>query len=169
MKQGVVFTADILRSALDVAPWEPSEEEGFEERRVWLGTVYGITPSGKYYAPIACGNVAGDCPVCAGEGAREPRTGRRVRKRALARDRRIRKAAIKRFGWAYLWPQAVKERTAKLQQRASTTCRACDGLGSISAARDARWNEALETMAESIGAFIDHGEGGEDYFVVETR
>ena len=32
----------------------------------FIGSVFGIMPSGKYYTPWACSNVAGDCPICRG-------------------------------------------------------------------------------------------------------
>lgn len=39
--------------------------------QVYLGTVFALTPSGKYYMPFACSNVA-SCPECGGDGhARE--------------------------------------------------------------------------------------------------
>jgi hypothetical protein len=39
------------------APWEADYAPGVEERRVFLGTVFALYPSGKYYMPWACSNV----------------------------------------------------------------------------------------------------------------
>ena len=35
----------------------------------YLGSCLSLAPSGKYYMPFACSNVAGDCPFCRGRGA----------------------------------------------------------------------------------------------------
>jgi hypothetical protein len=58
--------------------------EGTKTRTVYLGTVFGIMPSGKYYEPYANSNVDAcprckgtrkfngqDCPYCEGMGSRE--------------------------------------------------------------------------------------------------
>jgi hypothetical protein len=49
----------------------------------------------------------------------------------------------------------------------STTCNACDGLGSISAARDERYQEALDMLADSIGAYVAHCD--DSIFICESR
>lgn len=161
---GASYTAAELRKALDSEPWEaddgPDADDGYEIRRVWLGTIFGITPSGKFYMPFACSNVAGDCLACWGTGTRAPRTGKRVRARAKARQ----SAFARRTGRRNYQAPAAREAYVKRVQamRASAfhtadlSCAACDGLGSISAARDARWHEALEELATEIGAYVDH-------------
>jgi hypothetical protein len=52
------------------------EEGGVE--RAWVGTILGLTPSGKVYTPFACSNVTpcprcdgGGCDYCGGLGSRE--------------------------------------------------------------------------------------------------
>lgn len=49
---------DSIRAELDSMDWE-DREDGFgeQERRVYIGSVFGIMPSGKYYMPWACSNV----------------------------------------------------------------------------------------------------------------
>jgi hypothetical protein len=49
--------------------WEPDtwEPEIREYRGVYLGTVFAIMPSGKYYMPWACSNVE-PCSRCKGQG-----------------------------------------------------------------------------------------------------
>jgi hypothetical protein len=41
------------------------------------------------------------------------------------------------------------------------------GTGSISAARDEQWNEALEAAAEKIDAYVDYRDG--DIFISQSR
>lgn len=46
-----------IREEIDKQPWEQSDEPDREERRLFLGTVFALTPSGKFYTPRACSNV----------------------------------------------------------------------------------------------------------------
>jgi len=43
------------------------DEEGDKIMSLYLGTVFNLFPSGKYYTPWACSNVE-LCPRCKGEG-----------------------------------------------------------------------------------------------------
>ena len=43
------------------------ERDGEIYRQIFLGTVFNLTPSGKYYTFWACGNLE-LCPLCEGEG-----------------------------------------------------------------------------------------------------
>jgi len=45
-----------IREELNQEEWEDVEPDR-QERRVFLGTVFGLTPSGKYYMPWAHSNV----------------------------------------------------------------------------------------------------------------
>lgn len=57
MDTGLDF--DAIRADLDAAEWLPDPDARDQEiRSVFLGTVFTLTPSGKYYAPFACGNVS---------------------------------------------------------------------------------------------------------------
>lgn len=47
---------DKILTELDHEDWD-EVEKGVFERQVFLGTVGDLTPSGKYYAPFATGNV----------------------------------------------------------------------------------------------------------------
>ena len=69
---------DAIRARMDAEEYAASDD-GFNmyERRVYLGTVFGLTPSGKYYTPWANSNVAG-CPGCGGRGSVATRFKRRV-------------------------------------------------------------------------------------------
>lgn len=58
--QEAIFDLKALRAELDEQDWEPDfqdDPEHNEVRRVFLGTVFVLTPSGKYYTPWACSNV----------------------------------------------------------------------------------------------------------------
>jgi hypothetical protein len=46
-----------VKEEIEQAPWEEFEP-GMFERRVYLGTVHALTPSGKFYTSFACGNVS---------------------------------------------------------------------------------------------------------------
>lgn len=55
-----IFDTDSLRAELDEQDWEPDyqdDPERNEVRRVFLGTVFTLCPSGKFYTPWACSNV----------------------------------------------------------------------------------------------------------------
>ena len=55
---------DAVAEQLREQEWERVEPD-VEERRVFLGTVFALTPSGKYYTPWACSNVQA-CEECSG-------------------------------------------------------------------------------------------------------
>lgn len=58
----------IIKSALDdLKTAETYESDGELYKSVFLGTVFHIMPSGKYYTPFACSNVD-VCGRCKGEG-----------------------------------------------------------------------------------------------------
>jgi hypothetical protein len=169
---GTTFDASELEADLACEDWEAdSEDDDREVRRVYLGTIFSLTPSGKIYMPFACSNVAGDCPVCKGEGSTKPRTGKRVRARARAQQSAFSRRTVKRNASSKVAREIYVQRVAKARHaafvRASTTCHACDGLGSISAARDERWNEALEELASSIDAYVDYYD--DSIFLAQSR
>ncbi len=166
------FDWALIQKELERSDWETDPEDpSYEKRTVWLGTIFGITPSGKFYVPFACGNVAGDCPVCNGEGSIRPRTGKRVRARAKRREHAFSKGVVKRGFMGTPAANAYNARVSKYRMKAfrvtNLTCTACNGHGSISAAKDERWNEALEKSAESIGAYVDHYD--DSVFIAQSR
>ena len=76
------FNLEAIRALMDCESWEDSEEG--QIRRVWLGSIVGLTPSGKMYASFACSNLdacatchgtghseGADCKACGGLGSRE--------------------------------------------------------------------------------------------------
>lgn len=172
---GATFDKSKILAALASAEWEDEDSSDYEGevKRVYLGTIFGLTPSGKFYASFACSNVAGDCPACNGVGSIVPRTGKRTRKRAKRRSKDLCKGVMTRGGW-YMGtglgaPYAVRVKAYRdhATRVADTSCNACDGMGSISAARDARWSEALEALATSMDAFVDYQD--DSIFIAQCR
>ena len=76
-----------VKSEMESTPWEDDEDPYHHVRRVWLGTIYAMMPSGKAYQPFACSNLNprsnckgtgkansnpdNPCPKCGGLGSRE--------------------------------------------------------------------------------------------------
>lgn len=52
-----IFDLQKIRTLLDAEPWEEDKYNNSETRRIFIGTVFSLMPSGKYYVPWACGNV----------------------------------------------------------------------------------------------------------------
>jgi len=63
---------DHVISSLNGETWEPDflEPDQYEVRYYFLGTVFTIMPSGKFYTPWANSNVT-PCPYCHGSGCRQ--------------------------------------------------------------------------------------------------
>jgi hypothetical protein len=65
METGVNW--DVVKEEMAQVPWEPTFDDDGEDRRVYLGTVMALYPSGKFYTPFAHGNVE-ICEACAKAG-----------------------------------------------------------------------------------------------------
>lgn len=61
MQTGVNWAS--IRQNLDTEEWTKTEPDR-EERSLYLGSVFNLYPSGKYYMPFACSNVE-VCEACA--------------------------------------------------------------------------------------------------------
>lgn len=55
MSDGFPYDVKDLRRRLDKEVWRKADPWN-EERRVFLGTVFSVYPSGKYYQPFALGS-----------------------------------------------------------------------------------------------------------------
>lgn len=63
-----IFDLQAVRKGLDAEDWEEDPfNPGTETRSTFLGTVFALLPSGKYYMPWAHSNVA-PCEDCGGKG-----------------------------------------------------------------------------------------------------
>jgi hypothetical protein len=149
-------------------------------RRVYLGTVFGLTPSHKFYMPFACSNVWG-CDVCHGTTMLAPRVKNRVQKKRYARkDRAYRivqkqlRGYVQRDEYGHV-PTPVRiqavarwKRACKFSELAS--CPHCGGSGSREAHLDSIWRESVESAFESIGVTLANGDGDPcDLFAEEYR
>ena len=148
--------------------WGRIKAEAREEGYALLGTVFALTPSGKFYAPWACSNVRG-CRRCGGSGEVKNRKGNPeeylvVRQAAWA----VREALIQTHGFWFegRWPEGDEERANALDRAAEAirpthTCSWCKGTGSHEAAKDADWHDALERVAEENGLFVGGPDGAD--------
>lgn len=183
------FNLQAIRAELDTSDYEiDPEDRHYEIRRVYLGSVFSLTPSGKFYAPFACSNVDA-CESCKGKGYVAPR---RLKRRTIKKWRARHVATMRRFdrlydkaACAHVAPTLRREYrpgTARAAFRyidrqpkqfrsrsfmVERTCTACAGLGSREAHLDELWNEVAEKAIESIGAFLSWEDG--DAFACESR
>lgn len=129
----------------------------------YLGTIFGLTPSGKYYTPWAHSNVT-PCPKCQGAGSRpNPRADAEAHANATrARARWIRRMLDAGQNYQTASPEmrdALDRLRATLEKtQPEKTCPFCDGLGSREALLDQVWWEEAETRAEKLDATIHLGE-----------
>jgi hypothetical protein len=149
-----------------------SEHERWEERRLYLGSILGLTPSGKMYTPFAASNVD-PCPKCEGEGDIQNPDGHPAREHAMDTvDHVFRIFAIHFFGYATEWPSEVEEISAALNRvkekwSPRIDCPDCGGMGSAEAYLDEIWNETIQEEADRRNAYIDYRDG--DIFLVRQR
>lgn len=162
---GCELFASKIREALDAEDWEdadPNVDSYGQERRLYLGTVFGCMPSGKFYTPFACSNVMG-CDSCGGSGMI-----------ANHRKRRITKKRSARFKRAYNRPRWYRLNVTPMRHKAGTqayrSCTACGGLGSREGHLDGLWSDYAASVCESVGACLVNGEGDPcDLFITEYR
>ena len=146
---------------------EPDKENGGElVGHVFIGTVMGLTPSGKFYSPFACGNLD-PCVRCGGKGKL---VNRRANADLFAQltewANTLRQYAINRYG-VYSdgkWSRSITteiERTDRMAQNVRETkqCPICEGVGSFEALKDEIWREVLEEVAGVHSMFVTSGEG----------
>lgn len=57
MSNQTIFDLKALRAELDAEDWQEGDNPDCETRRLFIGSVFALTPSGKYYMPWACSNV----------------------------------------------------------------------------------------------------------------
>ena len=153
---------------------EPDENGNIKES-VCLGTVFSLTPSGKYYTPFANGNVE-PCHACQGHGTRQDKQ-EDCRYCQGQGTRSIREIALTR--------SETEETTARLVASNGApvfhvlngtedvtvcwvcdgrgwihpTCHNCQGMGSREALLDSVWQEAAEEEAGRHGCCVESGEG----------
>lgn len=164
---------DLKAEILAEEPQDSIDGSSDPVRCIYIGTVFNLTPSGKYYMPWACSNVE-PCQKCKGSGTIDTPVSKRLpveqlasfNREALALDRRIRDATIRFYGHWHKgdWPLELETLLAETSNIVSLTskkteCNHCEGIGSREAYLDTAWYEELEKELAEIGAFYFHGEG----------
>jgi DnaJ-class molecular chaperone len=139
---------------------EAKDQEVYEGGHCWvyLGSVFSLTPSGKYYQPWACSNLD-ECPRCKG-------TGHTKNPKDCSRCNGSGSIVLEGF----ISPDYLKETGHKVGDRVDCwsckgskveypTCSWCGGCGSQEAHHDEIYMEALEQVADEYGGYIAAGEG----------
>ena len=58
MPEESIFNIENLKEELEQAEWEDDcNNPDMESRQIYIGTVFALYPSGKFYMPWACSNV----------------------------------------------------------------------------------------------------------------
>jgi len=131
----------------------------------FLGTVFNLTPSGKYYMPFACSNVD-LCPVCQGEGELPNKHYSKAFFEIFWKaKRKYTEKQYQKYGkeWKDI-PKEKRDFISDLVEKGNNeispiNCPGCEGLGSREAMKDEIYREVLEEIAEKHGMFITNGEG----------
>lgn len=137
--------------------------EGGHKKTLYIGTVFGLTPSGKYYMPWACSNVD-PCDVCGGKGeVNNPRHLPKLYSRANELVQELVQTWIKTSIYND-WPEEIRNRVDWLRAvcdrtKPLLTCPRCDGIGSAEACDDEVWRDTLEDDLSEHGLYLESGEG----------
>lgn len=146
--------------------WEDIRSEAGREGYAYLGNVFNLTPSGKYYQPFACSNVVG-CKRCGGTGSVNNSKADPAKYDALDAVCTVFLQHLwKTEGGAYGWSAESKAHMAAVREARDLhsprlTCTWCNGSGSHEAAKDADWHEALETVSKQFGLFVGGPDGAD--------
>lgn len=161
-KLSPIFNLTWIQAQIDSQEWERVDD--YEEKRVYLGSIFNLTPSGKFYTPFANSNVD-RCERCKGSGKVCGHKSSRVAKR---NQKRYKTMATLENGRAWFLYHKHHRNTA--QNRFQKVCPLCFGVGSREAYLDGVWQEQAEEELNSIGLGLCGGEGdGCDLFAVTTR
>jgi hypothetical protein len=138
------------------------EENGEMSGHSFLGSVFSLYPSGKYYTFFASGNVT-PCSACKGGGSAHQRP---KDKRREAKWRRANKKArdiftlLRKHGFGEERARHRGHMTwSNVQRFAHKPCQECNGRGSVEAAKDEIFTDVLEDVAAEKGGWIESGEG----------
>lgn len=174
MKFEILNPTEIKRD-LEAAEWA-SEDRFTLTRAVFLGTVFALYPSGKYYTAWACSNLD-SCETCDGKGS-IPNKQHDPKAHSVYREERrlLTQTALKEYGaWCNgEWPAEVSEKAERLdrlcrESEATIECPDCHGVGSAEAYQDQVFGEQLEDEAEALGLFIMSGDGDPcDVFIAQS-
>lgn len=155
---------DLEELKLELANEDPQEGEGDDlYKAVYIGSVFSVMPSGKFYTPWANSNVD-PCPVCKGRGTVGAHKKKRIRKKAAKRYEQMMaeaRKAVPTRDFATLAKSIVQYRQRLRYQRMAQgdQCTFCAGMGSREAYLDECWREQAEQELSRIDAWIENGEG----------
>jgi len=159
------FDPQWVKDQLEVAEWEELDEYS-HIKSVYLGTVFALCPSGKYYQPWASNNIE-LCPFCNGQGLiNNVHFDPELFKFWSDVDRAMRQGIIDTFGFFHGngWPKEAIDMLEQTQAyvdlyRDHTPCPQCGSLGSAEAYLDQIWQEKCEALYDKYGFCIESGEG----------
>lgn len=174
------FDPNLVKIELENEFWQEYwQDKDQEARSIYLGTVFSLTPSGKYYMPFACSNVD-LCDICNGRGMI---SGGKAQDRAHNTISKIRDMINSTIA---TYPQKshtiTRRKPAPLTIRllvalyqigkafAPSTCENCQGIGSREAYLDTLWWENCNALYDSHGFCVESGEGDPcDVFATQYR
>lgn len=171
-----ILDPESCRQALMNAEWYSVDEGWAIARAIFLGTVFSMYPSGKYYTPFACGNLD-PCEHCGGKGSLDNENHQAARYEELVDNANcLRKELMDKYGaWCNgNWPEAAEKQLCELDDAAEMVastieCPVCHGVGSEEAYQDMKYTEQLEAEAAALGAYIMCGEGDPcDIFLAQS-
>jgi hypothetical protein len=155
IKMKKIFDLELIRKELDVEDWQEDDyNPDMQTRRVFLGTVFSLLPSGKYYTPWANSNVD-ECSCCHGSGTIPGHKSVRIWKRNQKRYENMCRLGVK-LGREYSIRHYKACNAARNRWR--QTCPVCQGLGSKEAYQDECWWKQAEKELNSIGCNLTSGE-----------
>lgn len=138
--------------------------DGGFKKSLYIGSVFSLTPSGKYYMPWATSNLE-PCPVCLGKGKLDnPHHLPKLYARSSEIvDGILEKDMVEAGGYHNL-PEEVRNKLDRLRATMKRTlplmpCSRCDGIGCAEAADDEVWYETFEEDLSEHGLYLESGEG----------
>jgi hypothetical protein len=149
--------------------WDLIKARAREDGDVWLGTIFGLTPSGKFYTPFAASNVMG-CKRCRGTGGVVNRKADPI-KYAVADRKNAELLADLLYNYGpwldQRWPADKREELEGYRKVANENapvliCTWCHGHGSHEAAQDRDWWDALTSVASSHGLTLGRFDGEDE-------
>jgi hypothetical protein len=165
-----IFNLEAIRAELDSEEWEEADGlyalDDSQSRRVFLGTIQALTPSGKVYLPWACSNVD-ICEQCKGSGRIPGHHSRKVCRRNKSRYNEMMVKAMK-HGYAYARKHFPNRMLT--HNKWEKECPLCHGMGSREAYLDEEWNRQAAEELDTISCGLEYGEGDPcDLFAIEYR
>lgn len=170
-KKQPILNIDEVKKELDKAePYEDTENQGQFLQTIYLGSIFSLTPSGKFYTTWANSNLE-PCMRCKGKG--NIKNKHKSIKKVDAIDRKIFQVA---HGWAKPYATLTKrqqqliDKLRKIREHYDKwkTCPECYGLGSLEARLDEDWWKQLESELEPIDAWY-HGSEGDGCDIMISR